>query len=98
MSQKQRVLVLLQEQDAVCVKSVPVDLGYTLRNRVSELRREGKNIVSERCRMHAHASSVLMYYIPREPQQVEMAFAEIRKLGSVMHAMREGAKRAGFAL
>lgn len=70
-SQRERVLLHLQAQSKVCVASVPLDLGYTLRNRVGELRRSGYEIVSERCLRHRHEGPVIAYrlILPEPVQQ-----------------------------
>jgi hypothetical protein len=60
MTQKERVLLHLRTQEKVCVASVPLDLAYTLRNRVGELRRDHE-IVSERCLRHHHDGPVFAY-------------------------------------
>jgi hypothetical protein len=60
-TQKQRVRIYLETQDQVCVTSVPLDLGYTLRNRIHELRDDGLAIHGERCTKHAHRGPILAY-------------------------------------
>jgi hypothetical protein len=72
-TQRQRVLAYLMYQDSVCVGDLPVELSYTLRNRVSELRRDGHQISSERCRRHDHAGPVYRYRLIRQPVQQVMA-------------------------
>jgi hypothetical protein len=72
MTQKERVLLHLRTQEKVCVASVPLDLGYTLRNRVGELRREDYQIVSERCMRHHHDGPVIAYRLIL-PQPAQMA-------------------------
>jgi hypothetical protein len=62
-------------RQGVCLSDVPLEIGYTMRNRVAELRRDGKLIESERCRVHKHASTVSRYFLiersafkPSQPQ------------------------------
>ena len=71
-SQKQIVLDMLKRNGSLCVADLPVDISYTLRNRVSELRREGKPIESSRCTVHQHRASVSRYRLA-QPQQQEIA-------------------------
>jgi hypothetical protein len=61
--------MLLESEDQVCVASVPLDLGYTLRNRIHELRDDGLPIVGERCLRHAHRGPILSYRIVQPGQQ-----------------------------
>ena len=68
-TQKQRVLLHLKTQEWVCVSSLPLDLAYTARNRISELRASGVEIESEPCRTHQHRSSVSRYRLARAGQQ-----------------------------
>lgn len=67
-TQKRRVLLLLRAAgaDGVCVSNVPLELGYTMRNRISELRREGHAIEGAACHVHAHRSGVLRYVLREE--------------------------------
>jgi hypothetical protein len=61
-SQKQIVLSFLERNpNGVCVASFPPEIAYTLRNRISELRAEGIEIESERCRVHQHRATVSRY-------------------------------------
>lgn len=72
MTQRDRVLLHLQTQNWMCVSSLPLDLAYTARNRISELRRQGVPIESERCTVHQHRSTVSRYRLA-QPQQTEIA-------------------------
>jgi hypothetical protein len=47
MTQRQRVLAYLIHQDGICVSDLPVELSYTLRNRVSELRRNVYRLIRQ---------------------------------------------------
>lgn len=68
MTQKERVLLYLQTMpEGVCVECVPRDLGYTLRNRIGELRRENVPIEGSRCIRHPHKAPVFSYrLVPAE--------------------------------
>ena len=63
MTQRQQVLAALINQPSVCLADVPLELGYTLRNRISELRRDGHNIVSEPCTKHRHEGTIVRYHL-----------------------------------
>jgi hypothetical protein len=69
MTQKQRVWELLSLWGSMCVSDVPDALAYTLRNRISELRREGKAIRSAPCGWHKHAHPVSRYTLVKPEQQ-----------------------------
>ena len=75
MTQHERILAALRQAGArgLCVADVPETLGYTMRNRVSELRRSlsGETIVSERCRVpeHHHKATVSRYWLVTVGQQ-----------------------------
>jgi hypothetical protein len=73
MTQKQRVLLYLKTQGSVCVGNVPLDVGYTLRNRVGELIREGHRIEKQRCPWHQHRAPVMAYTLIVDPVQAEIA-------------------------
>ena len=63
-SQKSRVLNLLTVYPlGVCMWQVSPDLAYTLRNRVSELRRDGVSIESAPCKVHRHRGLVYRYWL-----------------------------------
>lgn len=64
MTQRELVLQALRSagERGVCLADVPLDLGYTLRNRVASLRHE-YTIESERCRVHAHDGPVSRYWL-----------------------------------
>ena len=68
-SQKSRVLVALVESgvSGICVSDLPLELGYCARNRLSEWRREGVAIHSERCRVHKHRGLVYRYWLGETP-------------------------------
>jgi len=66
LTQKQRVLRYLQ-QGSICVADVPLDLGYAMRNRIGDLRRDGFNIHSELCRVHAHSGPISRYWLKEAP-------------------------------
>ena len=72
MTQKERVLLHLKTQECVCVASLPMDLAYTARNRIGELRRDGIDIVGERCTRHSHKAPVYAYRLA-QPVQQQMA-------------------------
>lgn len=73
MTQKERVLLYLRTMpEGVCVEAVPRDLGYTLRNRIGELRRDHVPIAGERCTRHHHAAPVFSYRLVA-PVQLEVA-------------------------
>lgn len=74
MTQKQRILLALrQSPSGVCVSDIDSDLSYTLRNRASELRRDGYPVVSRPCRMHKHRSrTVARYSLTGSPEQLEI--------------------------
>jgi biotin operon repressor len=69
MTQKQRIMLHLRTQEWVCVSSLPLDLAYTARNRISELRREGVEIESSPCRTHQHHAGVSRYRLAQAGQQ-----------------------------
>ncbi len=61
-SQRQRVFALLRDHpEGICLEDVPLDLAYTLRNRISELSAAGYPIISRRCTWHRHRSVVRRY-------------------------------------
>ena len=60
-TQKSRVLTALCDLDSLCLADVDVDLSYTLRNRISELRDDGYTIEGDRCRRHDHRGPILRY-------------------------------------
>ena len=72
LTQKQRVLRYLQ-RGSICVADVPLDLGYAMRNRIGDLRRDGFNIHSELCRAHNHQGPISRYYLIVAPVQMGMA-------------------------
>ena len=74
MSQKSEVLELLRYggDQGLCLAGAPVDLAYTLRNRVSELRRDGYDIRGERCTRHAHKGPILSYRLVTAPVQMAL--------------------------
>lgn len=62
MSQREDVLAALRAHpEGICVSTLPKELSYTARNRVSELRKSGVPIESEPCKAHKHRSSVSRY-------------------------------------
>jgi Helix-turn-helix domain len=69
-TQKQRVLAWLQNQSSVCVSDLPVELGYTMRNRIHELRADGVEIIGERCTAHNHRGPILAYRLAQPVQAV----------------------------
>ena len=69
MTQKERVYECLRFWGSVCVSDVPDSLSYTLRNRISELRREGKPIRSATCGWHQHEHPVARYFLEKPGQQ-----------------------------
>ena len=72
MSQKEIILGELKHH-SLCVSDLPDHLSYTLRNRVSELRRDGVDIRSERCRVHRHRAAVVRYALVSKPVQETLA-------------------------
>lgn len=68
-TQKRRVLALLRMAGAagICIANVPLDLSYTARNRISELRHEGYVIDDAVCRFHKHRGAVARYTLREEP-------------------------------
>ena len=70
MTLKQRVLAELRAHpEGVCVSMLPQELGYTSRNRVSELRRDGLPIEGSRCTRHPHKAPVYSYRLVSVGQQ-----------------------------
>ena len=69
-TQKRRVLALLRMggEAGICINNVPMDLAYTYRNRVSELRADGYAIESATCRVHNHKAAVARYVLRGEPK------------------------------
>ena len=63
MTQRQTVLEALHEAGArgICIGDPPLDVAYTTRNRISELRASGVDIESFPCKIHQHRSSVARY-------------------------------------
>jgi hypothetical protein len=62
-SQRESVLAALRTAGSrgICLADVPLEVSYTLRNRVSELRRQGTDVRSELCRVHAHDGPISRY-------------------------------------
>jgi hypothetical protein len=71
LTRKQRVMAAL-ESGSVCVGDVPVELAYTLRNGISDLRRDGVTIHAQACTRHKHAHRVYRYFLIRTPVQLEI--------------------------
>ena len=65
MTQRETVLRLLQRAgaDGLCLSDVDDDIGYCLRNRVSELVAQGYGITAERCQRHRHYGRVVRYHL-----------------------------------
>lgn len=75
MSQREAVLAALRSApDGLCLLDVPIDLGYTLRNRIGTLRQEYE-IRGERCRKHRHRGPVERYYLVTAPVQQTLVMA-----------------------
>lgn len=77
MTQRDTILQALRDAGprGVCItdlSAIDWTVVLTARNRVSELRREGKPIESSRCTVHQHRSSVSRYRLS-QPQQTEIA-------------------------
>ena len=72
--QQKRVLGFLKRRpQGICIDDVPHDIGYTLRNRVAELRKPGNiTIESERCTFHNHGAPVVRYRLARPFVQQEL--------------------------
>lgn len=62
-SQRELVLSALRTAGSrgICLADVPLELSYTLRNRIGEIRRQGKDVRSELCRVHAHDGPIARY-------------------------------------
>jgi hypothetical protein len=62
-TQREAVLKALRKHPkrGLCIADLPLELGYCARNRVSELRRDGWQIVSETCRVHKHGGPIARY-------------------------------------
>lgn len=67
-SQKLRILTLLRAaaERGICISNVPLDLSYTARNRIGDLRKEGYVIESAPCRVHHHRAAVARYFLMEE--------------------------------
>lgn len=64
---------LKRRPQGVCVDDVPRAVGYTLRNRISELRKkEGVAIDVERCTFHNHPNPVNRYRLPKRQQELAL--------------------------
>ena len=69
MTQKERVYECLKLWGSFCVSDLPIDLSYTARNRVSELRRSGVGIRTAVCSWHQHEHPVARYFLEKPGQQ-----------------------------
>lgn len=69
MSQKTDVLGFLRDAGTrgICIADLPLALGYSARNRIGTLRREGFDIRSELCRVHAHDGPISRYTLKEAP-------------------------------
>jgi|HubBroStandDraft_6_1064221.scaffolds.fasta_scaffold36137_7 hypothetical protein len=64
---------LKRRRQGVCIKDVPHEVGYTLRNRISELRKkEGIDIEVEHCTFHNHPNPVNRYRLPKAQQELAL--------------------------
>ena len=72
-TQKQIVLDMLKRNGSLCVADLPVEISYTLRNRCSELRRDGVKMEVSPCRVHDHRSKSIVRYRLPAPVQLELA-------------------------
>jgi hypothetical protein len=86
-SQKTLVLAALRTAGSrgICIGDLPLNLGYSARNRIGTLRREGFDIKSELCRVHAHDGPISRYYILESRNVVQVQDAR----PSVASAARE---------
>ena len=73
MTQKQIVLDMLRQRGSLCLAEVPVNIGYAMRNRIGDLRKDGIPIESAPCRIHAHRSHSIVRYRLTAPVQQEIA-------------------------
>jgi hypothetical protein len=71
-TQKQRIHEHLKLWGSLCVADLPLELSYTARNRISELRRDGVPIRTATCGWHRHEHPVARYYL-EQPQQQALA-------------------------
>lgn len=69
----------------LCVADVPIDVGYTLRNRLSELRAGGHHIEARPCRAHRHRGGVLRYRLLPTPPPGEQQGLPIALTRAPMH-------------
>ena len=76
MTQRELILIVLRDHpEGVCIEDVGRVDPYavlTARNRISELRADGFDIRSQRCRVHAHRSTVSRYFLVVPAEQMEM--------------------------
>ena len=68
-TQKQRIHDYLKLWGSLCVADLPLELSYTARNRISELRRDGVPIRTATCGWHQHEHPVARYYLEQPAQQ-----------------------------
>jgi hypothetical protein len=64
-SQREQVLAALRTAGSrgICLADVELPISYTMRNRIGTLRREGFDIRSELCRVHAHDGPISRYVL-----------------------------------